>query len=160
MGLPEGEDEAEGLSHPCPRSHVPLARACRKEPEHLCPSSGSALTGAAFAYLRLFGHSLSAGERQRRKQLQTLVRKYFCPKVGQEYKSPPLPLSVGLCALTFATSAYSAAFETLPKAAASPSQRAGVGNSLSRDVLPPSAQLGNLIRLHLGEAKAPGMAFF
>lgn len=53
-----------------------------------------ASSGPVFAYLKLYGHNLSAGERQRRKQLQTLVRKYFCPKVGQEYKSPPLSLSL------------------------------------------------------------------
>lgn len=71
-----------------------------------------------------------------------LVRKYLCLTVEQEYKLTCV--SVGLYAFRFANSAFSAVFEKHPKAPTAPSEGAEMGNSLSRDVLPPSAQLGNL----------------
>lgn len=66
------------------------------------------------------------------------MRKYFCLKVRLEYKLTHDP--VGLYAFRFANPA----FENTLKF---PQPLLKEGNSLSRDVLPPSAQLGNLRQL-------------
>lgn len=84
-----------GCRHPHPRAARSLD-PCLSHGASASLQTQAALpsAGPGFAYSELCGHNLSAGEQQRRKQLQTLVRKYFCPKVGQEYKSAPLSLSL------------------------------------------------------------------
>lgn len=102
--------------------HVPLTRACRKEPAHLCKHRRLCPhRGRVCIFEALWPQSVS-GRAAEEETASDACTQILLPKgwTGIQITSS-LALSVGLCALTFAASAYSAAFEALPKAPASPS---------------------------------------
>lgn len=138
----EGEASGKGFHHLWTKCHtfacpVPIANSQRifvHREAHQAP---------LFAYLKRYCHnhqweSSGEGNSFRRSYADTSAWG------GREYKFTRV--SAGLRTFQFANSAFSAAFEKHPKAPTAPSGGAGMGSSLSRDVLPPSAQLGNLGR--------------